>query len=80
MGLKLDWRGFMMAACANGMAPSFFELPAVLVQRSVAPILWIRSINRACWLLLGAPSLETAAGDLSSEVRIVRHLKGPMML
>jgi hypothetical protein len=33
MGLKLDWRGFLVAAGASVMATSFSELPAVLVQQ-----------------------------------------------
>jgi hypothetical protein len=33
MGLKLDWRGFFVAAGASVMATSFSELPAVLVQQ-----------------------------------------------
>jgi hypothetical protein len=31
--LKLDWRGFLVAAGASVMATSFSELPAVLVQQ-----------------------------------------------
>jgi hypothetical protein len=32
-GLKLDWRGFLVAAGASVMATPFSELPAVLVQQ-----------------------------------------------
>jgi len=34
MGLKLDGRGFLMAAGASVMATSFSELPAVLAQQA----------------------------------------------
>jgi hypothetical protein len=33
MGLKLDWRGFLVAAGASVMATSFSERPAVLVPK-----------------------------------------------
>jgi hypothetical protein len=33
MGLKLDWRGFLVTAGASVVATSFVELPAVLVHQ-----------------------------------------------
>lgn len=36
MGLKLDWRGFLVAAGASVVATPFSELPAVLLQQDAS--------------------------------------------
>lgn len=49
MGLKLDWRGFLVAAGAIIMATSFSELPAVLVQQETGGLMKFESASvKAC--------------------------------
>jgi hypothetical protein len=49
MGLKLDWRGFLVAAGASVMATSFSELPAVLVQQETRGLMKFESASvEAC--------------------------------
>jgi hypothetical protein len=49
MGLKLDWRGFLVAAGASVMATSFSELPAVLVQQETGGLMKFASAGvKAC--------------------------------
>ena len=49
MGLKLDWRGFLVAAGASVMATPFSELPAVLVQQETGGLMKFESASvKAC--------------------------------